>query len=187
MGLFQGALLERQTARVITACPNEEFPEHLGGGLAKFYDLRTGFVKFVRKRIAAADVASDNIFKKPDAAWAKVKEAISVSQRQGCGEVTALQDLRMEDQGQHLQAAFGCQDKVGRCCVRSPGLVGSDRGHEQAQHERMKVMNRVNRAMKVLHDKLKESLVDTGVHDALAKFFAHDISLAKHARSRRTI
>ena len=32
------------------------------------------------------------------------------------------------------------------------------------------------------HDKLKESLVDTGVHDALAKFLAHDISLAKHAK-----
>ena len=28
--------------------------------------------------------------------------------------------------------------------------------------------------MKVSHDKLKESLLDTGVHDALAKFLAHD-------------
>ena len=47
--------------------------------------------------------------------------------------------------------------------------------------ERMKVLNRVNRAIKVSHEKLKESLVDIGVHDALAKFLAHDIGLAKHA------
>ena len=49
------------------------------------------------------------------------------------------------------------------------------------KYERLKVLNRVNKAIKVSHDKLKESLVDTGVHDALAKFLAHDISLAKHA------
>ena len=48
--------------------------------------------------------------------------------------------------------------------------------------ERMKVLNRVNRAIKVSHDELKDSLVDTGVHGVLAKFRAHDISLAKHAK-----
>ena len=74
---------------------NEEFPEFLGGGLAKFYDSRTGFVKFFRKRITATGIASVNICKKPDAAWASVKdmeeakrmrvrrEASSVSKRQG--------------------------------------------------------------------------------------------------------
>ena len=46
--------------------------------------------------------------------------------------------------------------------------------------ERMKVLNRVNRAMKVSNEKLKD--VDIGVHDALAKFLAHDIRLAKHAK-----
>ena len=50
------------------------------------------------------------------------------------------------------------------------------------KYERMKVRNRVNRATKVSRDKLKESLVDTGVHNALAKFLAHDMSLAKHAK-----
>ena len=32
------------------------------------------------------------------------------------------------------------------------------------------------------HEKLKESLVDTGVHDALVKFLVHDMSRAKHAK-----
>ena len=53
---------------------NEEFPEFLCGGLAKFYDSRTGFVKFWRKPITTAGIASDNICKKPDAAWASVKD-----------------------------------------------------------------------------------------------------------------
>ena len=48
--------------------------------------------------------------------------------------------------------------------------------------ERMKVLSRVNRAIKVSHEKLKEPLVHAGVPDALAKFLAHDISLAKHAK-----
>ena len=37
------------------------------GELAKFYDSR----KFCRKRIPAIGTASDNIFKKPNVAWAK--------------------------------------------------------------------------------------------------------------------
>ena len=41
------------------------------------------------------------------------------------------------------------------------------------KYERMKVLNSVNRVTKVSHDKLKESLV-AGVHDALAKFLAHE-------------
>ena len=41
--------------------------------------------------------------------------------------------------------------------------------------ERMKVLSRVNKVIKVSHEKLKQSLVDTGVHD-------HDVSLAKHAK-----
>ena len=53
---------------------HEEFLEFLGGGLAKFYDFRTGCVKFFKKRIAASGIANDNILKKPDAAWAKVKD-----------------------------------------------------------------------------------------------------------------
>ena len=32
---------------------HEKYPEFPGGGLAKFCDFRTGFVKFFRKRIAA--------------------------------------------------------------------------------------------------------------------------------------
>ena len=48
--------------------------EALARGLAKFYDFRSGFVNFFRKRIAASGIASDNIFKKPDAAWAKVND-----------------------------------------------------------------------------------------------------------------
>ena len=52
---------------------NEDFPEFLGGGLAKFYEFMTGFVKFSRKLITATGIASENIFRKPDAAWATVK------------------------------------------------------------------------------------------------------------------
>ena len=48
--------------------------------------------------------------------------------------------------------------------------------------ERMKVLSEVNWASKVSHEKLKESLVDNGVHDALANFLVHDTSFAKHAR-----
>ena len=52
---------------------SDEFPEFLGGGLAKFYDLRTGSVKCFRKRITATGIASDNVFDKSDATWAKMK------------------------------------------------------------------------------------------------------------------
>ena len=100
----------------------DEFPEFFGGELANFHDFRTGFVKFLRKRITATGIASDNIFKKSDAAWPKSEsekhgrsqrmrvrgEATSASQRQGCGSVSAFQDLRVEGPGQHLQAMFGC-------------------------------------------------------------------------------
>ena len=50
------------------------------------------------------------------------------------------------------------------------------------KYERMKVLNRVNRAKQVSHGKPKESLVGTGVHDALGKFLAHDTSFARHAK-----
>ena len=43
-------------------------------GWQKFDDFRTGFGPFYRKRITATGIVSDNIFKKPDAAWAKVKD-----------------------------------------------------------------------------------------------------------------
>ena len=49
------------------------------------------------------------------------------------------------------------------------------------KYGRMKLLSGVSRVTNVSHDKLKESLV-AGVHDALAKFLAHDISLAKHAK-----
>ena len=42
------------------------------------------------------------------------------------------------------------------------------------KYERTNVLSRVNRAIKVSHDEIEDSLVDTGVHDALAKFPAHD-------------
>ena len=51
----------------------DEFPEFLGGGFAKFYEFMTGFVKFFRKRITATGIASEKIFKKPDAVWATLK------------------------------------------------------------------------------------------------------------------
>ena len=51
------------------------------------------------------------------------------------------------------------------------------------KYERMKVMSRGSRAMKVSHEELTESLVDTGAHDALTTFLAHDMSHAKHAKS----
>ena len=51
-GLLRGALFERQTPRGDYSFSEddkdeyEEYPEFLGGGLAKFCDFRTGIVKF---------------------------------------------------------------------------------------------------------------------------------------------
>ena len=122
---------------------NEEFPEFLGGGLAKFYDFRTDFVKFFRKRIAASCIASDNIFKKPDTVWTKVKD---IEEAKEC----EYEEKREAFQGARARSccfpSFACgrsrntspdyfwiSREVGRCCVRSPGLLCFDRGHEQAK------------------------------------------------------
>ena len=69
-GLFRGALVRKTDAKGdYSLCEDdkdehEEFPEFLGGGLAKFYDFRTGFVKFSENRTSS----------RSQAGWAKVKE-----------------------------------------------------------------------------------------------------------------
>ena len=127
---------------------HEEFPEFLGGGLAKFYDFRTGFVKFFESE---RDGRSPRM---------RVRgEASSISQPQGCGEVAVFRDLRVEDQGQHFQATFVCQGEVGGCCVRSRGLVGSNRGHEQAEVRKDASAEQSEQCDEWSHEKLKESLV----------------------------
>ena len=82
--------------------------------------------------------------------------------------------------------AWTIKDKISRLRLDVKGkLEDAVCAHEdwyKLKYERMKVLNRVNHAIKVSHDNLKESLVETGVHDVLAKFQAHDKSLAKHAK-----
>ena len=60
-------------------------------------------------------------------------EASSAKERQGRGHVSADQDLRVEDQGQRLQATSGCQGQAPGCCARSQGVVGRGRDHELAE------------------------------------------------------
>ena len=79
---------------------------------------------------------------------------------------------------QRLDVKGKLQDAV---CAHGDWLEAIE-AMNKLKYERMKVLNRVNRAMEVSHDKPKESLVDTGESNALAKFLAHDISLAKHAK-----
>ena len=174
---------------------HEEYPEFLGGGLAKFYDFRTGFVKFFRKRIAASGIVSNNIIMKPDAAWAKVKD------------IEEAKECEYEEKRAAFQTAIAAvkslpskicarKNKDNICWLRldvKGKLEDAVCAHEdwleaieamnKLKYERMKVLNRVNWAMEVSYDKLKDSLVDTGVHDALANFLAHDTSLAKHAKT----
>ena len=106
-----------------------------------------------------------------------------MSQRQGSGEVTALQDSRVEDTKDNISRLYlDVKGKLDDAVCAHQGWLEAIKAMNKLKYERMKVMDRVNRAIKVSHDKLKESLVDTGVRDALAKFLAHDISLAKHAK-----
>ena len=72
-GLLRIPLFERQTPRVITACPKttrmnmKSFQSSLAEGcLPKFYNFRTVFLMLFRKRITATGIASDNILQKPD-------------------------------------------------------------------------------------------------------------------------
>ena len=60
-------------------------------------------------------------------------EASSVSQRQGCGEVTAFQDLRVGDRGQHLQATSGCQ--------AHEDWLEAIEAMNKLEYEKMKVLN----------------------------------------------
>ena len=101
----------------------------------------------------------------------------SVSQRQGCGEVLPSKIctwktkdnsslLRLDVKGIWDDAVCACED-----------WLEAIEAMNKLKFERMKV-----RTIKVSHEKLKESLVDTGVHGALASFLAHDMSLANHAK-----
>ena len=146
---------------------HEEYPKFIGSGLAKFYDVRTGFVKFFRKRIAASGIASDNIFKKPDAAWAKVKD------------IEGAKECEYEEKRAAFQSASAAvkslpskicawENKDNICWLRldvKGKLEDAVCAHEdwleaieamnKLKYERMKVRNRVNRAIKVSHDKPK--------------------------------
>ena len=73
----------------------DEHEEYPGGGLAKFYHFRTGFVKLFRKRIAASGIASDYIFKKTDAVWAKVKDMEEAEECEYDEKRAAVQSARI--------------------------------------------------------------------------------------------
>ena len=173
---------------------HEEYPEFLGGGQAKVYDFRTGFVKFFRKRIAASGIASDNIFKKPDAAGAKVKDMEEAKECEYEEKRAAFQSARAAVKSLPSKICeWKIKDNISRRSLDVKGkLEDAVCAHEdwleaieamnKLKCEWMKVLSRVNRAIKMSRDELKESLVDIGVHEALAKFLAHDISLAKHAK-----
>ena len=66
--------------------------------------------------------------------------------------------------------------------MRLRGLVGSDRAREQAEVRRKDESAEENRVVMESHEKPKDSLVDPGVHDPLAKVLAHDMIPAKHAK-----
>ena len=173
----------------------EEYPEFLGCRLAKFYDFRTGFVKFFRKRITASGI-SDNIFKKPDAAWAKVKDMEEAKECEYEEKRAAFPSARAAVKSLPSKIyAWKIKDSISRLRLDVKGkLEDVVCAHEdwleaveamnKLKYERMKVLNRVNWATNVSHDKLNKSLVDTGVGDALAKFLAHERSLAKHAKPK---
>ena len=171
---------------------NEDFL--LGGGLAKFYDCRTSFVKFFSKRITATDIASDNIFNMPDAAWAKVKDMEEAKECEYEEKRAAVYSARAAVKLLPSKiCAWKMKDNISRRRLDVKGkLDDAVRAHEdwleaieatkKLTYKRLKVLNRMTRAIKVSHDKLTESLVDAGVHDAPAKFLAHDMNLAKHAK-----
>ena len=76
--------------------------------MATFYDFRTSFVIFCRKRIRATGIASDNTFKKPDAPWAKVKD---MEEAKDC-EYEERPRFAREKSRTTLQATFGCEGDV---------------------------------------------------------------------------
>ena len=152
---------------------NEEFPEFLGGGLAKFYDVTAGFVKFFRKRITATGIASENIFKKPDAAWATVKymeyaKECEYEEKQAAFDsaTAAIKTLpsnicawRIKDNTSRLRMEV--KVKLEDAVSTHQDWLGAIEAMNKLKFERMKVLNRVNKAIKVSHVKLKESLVGT--------------------------
>ena len=164
---------------------NEEFPEFLGGGLAKFYDFRAGFVKFFRKVITATGIASENMFKKPDAAWATVKYMEEAKECEYAEKQASFDSARAAVKSLPSKiCAWRIKENISRLrlevkgkledvvCAHQDWLEAIE-AMNKLKFERMKVLNRVNKAIKVSHVKLEESLVGTGVHDALAKFLAH--------------
>ena len=58
---------------------------------------------------------------------------------------------------------------------------------KKLKFEKMQVLNRLSKAINVSHEKLKESLVDTGVHDARSPSFWHTTKASPSTRSQRTI
>ena len=174
---------------------HEEYPEFLDCGLAKFYHFRTGFVKCSRKRIAASGIASDNIFKKPDAAWAKVKDTEEAKEFEYEEKRAAFQSARAPVKSLPSKICAGkIKDSISRLRWDVKGkLEDAVRAHEDwleaveamntLSYERMKVLDQ---SEPVSHDMLKESLVDTG-HMTRSPSFWHTTQASPNTRSRRTI
>ena len=115
---------------------NEEFPEFLDGGLAKFCDFRTGFVKLFRTRNTATGIASDNIVTAESCAISELDRlragayiltegqslcvphgflpvTISLQSKDNVDKGTLLEKVQHSDANRHMLDVVGNQDSDG--------------------------------------------------------------------------
>ena len=144
-------------------------------------------MKCLEKRIAASGIAGHHFFEKPDAAWWKVTDMKEPEECEHEDKREAFQSARAAVKLLLFTiCAWKVKDNISRLrldvrgesddavCAYEDWLEAIE-AMNKLKNERMKVLNRGNRAKQVSH-------VDTGVHDALGKFLAHDTSFARHAK-----
>ena len=164
-----------------------EYPDWCGGGLAAFYDFRLAFGTKFRKHLQSLGFAADTVFKKPDAAWLKVKDLEDAKdceyqqKRDAFSEARdklkkcpgKIQAWKIKDNIQ-LQRQ-GVLDMIEDCKQAHVEFLDSIEAMKKVNAERMKVIAKQSRAIKNSYDKLTDAMVENGVNKQLAKYLAKQI------------